>query len=244
MGGTKDPDIGAIVALAPDLVVVNDEENRREDADALGAAGLAVHVTHVHSVGDVGPCLDDLAAAVGADRPLPSLPVAVRPHRDHVLWHPDGSQTTWSGRRRAAGVRPDLATAVDDDERRHLRVVGAGRPGHRQRVRRRGRALSDDDPRRRRRPAARAGAGADRALPLQGAPPPGAPRRSRPTRGSSTVRTCSGGASGRRRRWSGSLRPSARRDRSRRSARSRRAGAAAPPPPPRGRSGRRRAGTR
>ena len=40
VGGTKDPDIGAIVALAPDLVVVNDEENRREDAEALGAAGL------------------------------------------------------------------------------------------------------------------------------------------------------------------------------------------------------------
>jgi ABC-type Fe3+-hydroxamate transport system substrate-binding protein len=72
VGGTKDPDIGAIVALAPDLVVVNDEENRREDADALGAAGLVVHVTHVHSVDDVGPCLDDLAVAVGATAPSTS----------------------------------------------------------------------------------------------------------------------------------------------------------------------------
>ena len=35
VGGTKDPDVAAIVALAPDLVVVNDEENRREDFDAL-----------------------------------------------------------------------------------------------------------------------------------------------------------------------------------------------------------------
>ena len=39
VGGTKDPDVAAIVALAPDLVVVNDEENRREDADALEAQG-------------------------------------------------------------------------------------------------------------------------------------------------------------------------------------------------------------
>src|SRR5205807_1142907 len=33
VGGTKDPDVAAIVALGPDLVVVDEEENRREDAD-------------------------------------------------------------------------------------------------------------------------------------------------------------------------------------------------------------------
>ena len=116
------------------------------------AAGLAVHVTHVHSVGDVGPCLDDLAAAVGASvasLPSPPAPAAsTRPRHMASL----GSQTTWSGGRGAAGVRPDLATAVDDDERRHLRVVDAGRPGHRERVRRRDRALPDDDARRRQPP--------------------------------------------------------------------------------------------
>ncbi len=69
VGGTKDPDVAAIVDLAPDLVVVNDEENRREDADALAAAGLRVHVTHVESVAAVDPALDALAAAVGAVRP-------------------------------------------------------------------------------------------------------------------------------------------------------------------------------
>jgi ABC-type Fe3+-hydroxamate transport system substrate-binding protein len=65
VGGTKDPDVEAIVALRPDLVVVNDEENRRPDHDALVAAGLLVHVTHVESVADVGPMLDALARAVG-----------------------------------------------------------------------------------------------------------------------------------------------------------------------------------
>ena len=69
VGGTKDPDVAAIVELAPDLVVVNDEENRREDADALGEAGLHVHVTHVESVADVDRTLDKLAAAVGTARP-------------------------------------------------------------------------------------------------------------------------------------------------------------------------------
>lgn len=65
VGGTKDPDVAAVVALAPDLVVVNDEENRREDADALVAAGLDVHVVVVRTVHDVAPALADLAARVG-----------------------------------------------------------------------------------------------------------------------------------------------------------------------------------
>ena len=47
VGGTKDPDVDAIVALRPDLVVVDEEENRREDAEALVAAGLEVFVTAV-----------------------------------------------------------------------------------------------------------------------------------------------------------------------------------------------------
>ena len=66
VGGTKDPDIAAIAALAPDLVVLDREENRREDAEALQAAGLRLHVTHVQALADVGPMMAALAAAVGA----------------------------------------------------------------------------------------------------------------------------------------------------------------------------------
>jgi ABC-type hemin transport system substrate-binding protein len=61
VGGTKNPDVAAIVALAPDLVVVNDEENRREDADALAVAGIAVHSCSPRSVDDVPAALADLA---------------------------------------------------------------------------------------------------------------------------------------------------------------------------------------
>ncbi len=74
VGGTKDPDVAAIVELAPDLVVVNDEENRREDADALTAAGLTLHVTSIRSLADVHPHLVALAAAVDADPPVPWEP--------------------------------------------------------------------------------------------------------------------------------------------------------------------------
>jgi ABC-type Fe3+-hydroxamate transport system substrate-binding protein len=65
VGGTKNPDVAAIVALAPDLVLVNDEENRIEDRDALVAAGVAVHACSPRTVDEVAPAMTALAAAVG-----------------------------------------------------------------------------------------------------------------------------------------------------------------------------------
>jgi ABC-type Fe3+-hydroxamate transport system substrate-binding protein len=65
VGGTKDPDVEAIIGLAPDLVVVDREENRREDAAALEAAGVPVHATAVRSLADVGPALAELRRAIG-----------------------------------------------------------------------------------------------------------------------------------------------------------------------------------
>jgi ABC-type Fe3+-hydroxamate transport system substrate-binding protein len=52
VGGTENPDIGRIVALQPDLVLLNDEENRREDADALRAADIPIWVTGPRTVFD------------------------------------------------------------------------------------------------------------------------------------------------------------------------------------------------
>jgi ABC-type Fe3+-hydroxamate transport system substrate-binding protein len=66
VGGTKDPDVAAIVALAPDLVVVDEEENRVEDHDALVAAGIAVHALAVRDVRDLDEQLGPLADRVGA----------------------------------------------------------------------------------------------------------------------------------------------------------------------------------
>jgi len=50
LGGTKNPNIQAIQALHPDLVIMNQEENRREDAEALQSAGVPVWVTHPNTV--------------------------------------------------------------------------------------------------------------------------------------------------------------------------------------------------
>jgi ABC-type hemin transport system substrate-binding protein len=71
VGGTKNPDIAAIVGLAPDLVVVNDEENRVGDARALAAAGLRLHDMSPRSVEDVGAEVRALAARIDARVPSP-----------------------------------------------------------------------------------------------------------------------------------------------------------------------------
>jgi ABC-type Fe3+-hydroxamate transport system substrate-binding protein len=71
VGGTKNPDVDAIVALAPDLVVVNDEENRVQDAAALEGAGLELHSMSPRSVEDVGPAVHALADVIGARTPAP-----------------------------------------------------------------------------------------------------------------------------------------------------------------------------
>jgi len=78
VGGTKRPRIAAIVDLAPDLVVMCDEENRIEDHEALVAAGLAVHVASPRTVADVPGVLDALAVAVDLDLP-PHQPIAPPP---------------------------------------------------------------------------------------------------------------------------------------------------------------------
>jgi ABC-type Fe3+-hydroxamate transport system substrate-binding protein len=65
VGGTKNPDLAAIVALAPDMVIMDKEENRVIDAEALASQGVDVHVTHIRGVDDVVPMLRRLADAIG-----------------------------------------------------------------------------------------------------------------------------------------------------------------------------------
>ncbi|MEV1295453.1 helical backbone metal receptor [Pseudonocardia sp. NPDC049635] len=48
--GTKNPDVERVLALAPDLVLANQEENRLPDLDALRDAGAAVYVTDIRDV--------------------------------------------------------------------------------------------------------------------------------------------------------------------------------------------------
>ncbi|MFI6479832.1 helical backbone metal receptor [Nonomuraea sp. NPDC050663] len=48
--GTKNPDVAKIVALKPDVVLANFEENREPDLQALRDQGIAVWVTRIRTV--------------------------------------------------------------------------------------------------------------------------------------------------------------------------------------------------
>ncbi len=48
--GTKNPDLAAIVALRPDIVLANQEENRELDVRRLRAAGVVVWVTVIRTL--------------------------------------------------------------------------------------------------------------------------------------------------------------------------------------------------
>lgn len=75
VGGTKNPDLPAIERLNPHVVVVNDEENRIEDVEALEALGIRTRSISPRSVEDVGPRVVDVARLVGIESP-PSLDAA------------------------------------------------------------------------------------------------------------------------------------------------------------------------
>ncbi|MGW2825108.1 helical backbone metal receptor [Streptomyces sp. NPDC001443] len=66
VGGTKNPKTERILALAPDLVVANEEENRAPDLDALRSGGVEVLVTEVRDVPQAFRELDRVLRACGA----------------------------------------------------------------------------------------------------------------------------------------------------------------------------------
>ena len=105
VGGTKNPDVARIVALRPDLVVANAEENRAVDLDALRAQGLALLVTDPETVPAALDQLRDLLALLGVRE---------------AGWLTDAGRAwsrAWTGARRRAVVpiwrRPWMALGRD-----------------------------------------------------------------------------------------------------------------------------------
>jgi ABC-type Fe3+-hydroxamate transport system substrate-binding protein len=120
VGGTKDPDIAGIVALRPDLVVVNDEENRYSDAAAIIDAGIAVHSMSPRSVEDVGEAVVDLAERVGTTAPGEFAPDAWH------AWLTTMLTPRWYEAFVAVWRRPWMSLAADTYGSSLLDLLGVG----------------------------------------------------------------------------------------------------------------------
>lgn len=64
VGGTKNPKVERIAELRPDLVLMNEEENRREDAEALAARGVRVHASMPRGCEETAAMVRSIAAAI------------------------------------------------------------------------------------------------------------------------------------------------------------------------------------
>jgi ABC-type Fe3+-hydroxamate transport system substrate-binding protein len=138
VGGTKNPDVAAIVALAPDVVVMDREENRLEDAEALRAAGLEVHATNVRALSDVAPTMAALARAVGtAAAEAPGAEQPVRPDLTVIRawipiwrrpWMSVGAATYGSSLLVAAGISNVFRDSADTYPTHSLSDAAERRP--------------------------------------------------------------------------------------------------------------------
>ena len=75
--GTKNPDCAAIIALAPDLVIANQEENREIDVRRLRDAGIPVWVTRIETVAEALTSMERMFE-VGLGWPVPEWLRAAR----------------------------------------------------------------------------------------------------------------------------------------------------------------------
>lgn len=66
LGGTKNPDVPRLLAMKPDLVIANHEENTERVVEAIREQGIAVWVTYPRTADEGARLLRDMAA-LGAD---------------------------------------------------------------------------------------------------------------------------------------------------------------------------------
>lgn len=97
LGGTKDPDVARIVELAPDWVLMNEEENRIEDLRALQSAGLRCHTSFPKDCRDTARMVRSIGMALGAEAKAEAIAAQIEQRAERV--------------RRAAQGQPPVAFA-------------------------------------------------------------------------------------------------------------------------------------
>jgi ABC-type Fe3+-hydroxamate transport system substrate-binding protein len=138
--GTKNPDVARVVALQPDLVLANAEENRLADLDALRAAGVAVYVTDIRTLDGAFASLTRMLAACGLERPAwlteaeaewaALAEPAVRRRVVVPIWRRPWmavGRDTFTG---ALLARLGVDNALADDPERYPRIDPAALPPH------------------------------------------------------------------------------------------------------------------
>jgi ABC-type Fe3+-hydroxamate transport system substrate-binding protein len=141
VGGSKYPSVERILALAPDLVLANVEENRLEDVAALRSAGIAVWVTYPRTVAQALRSLRRMFAALQVPAPdwLATARsawdgLAVRPVRRAVIpvwrrpWVVLGSDTFAGDVLRRLGIENVYARAGQRYPRPSLADITSLRP--------------------------------------------------------------------------------------------------------------------
>jgi ABC-type Fe3+-hydroxamate transport system substrate-binding protein len=88
IGGTKSPDLPRILDLKPDLVFANAEENRREDVEALRAAGLEVDVTLPRRVAEVPPAIRRWGERLGSREEADALATRIESRLEEIASEP------------------------------------------------------------------------------------------------------------------------------------------------------------
>jgi ABC-type Fe3+-hydroxamate transport system substrate-binding protein len=81
VGGTKNPNVERIVSLRPDLVLANQEENRRQDVEALRSR-VPVHLAFPTTVSEARADILALGAILGEEEPAARIASAIERARN------------------------------------------------------------------------------------------------------------------------------------------------------------------
>lgn len=83
VGGTKNPDREKVAAFEPDLVLMNTEENRREDIEWFSAR-FEVHESMPRSVNDAADVVKDLGRLLGVEDAAEAITLDIEAHTVRV----------------------------------------------------------------------------------------------------------------------------------------------------------------
>lgn len=92
VGGTKDPEVERIIQLAPDLVLLNREENRVEDSQALARAGITCHASMPRNAAETAAMVRSIGAAIDRREVAEALAEEILARAARVARHAAGRE--------------------------------------------------------------------------------------------------------------------------------------------------------